>query len=194
MAPFGRTAIRRFVDNASEMHQIGARDFEDLVQVITDSILYFIIAYSFVQCAIPCFEGRFPESDNKHVMRLCYTMSYCHSLAKIIMYMEGSVQLLDSAHTAMATHLRHFEQVVCPRYATKEIQKVYAKRVHAQSKIGTESSSSKPIAATTGERRTRVFSLAMVKTHLLDYYPRYIRIYGTLDFVSTLRVRVYFYV
>lgn len=30
VAPFGRTAIRRFVDNASEMHQIGARDFEDL--------------------------------------------------------------------------------------------------------------------------------------------------------------------
>lgn len=35
LSTFGKTTIRRFARNASEMSQLGARDFEDLLQVST---------------------------------------------------------------------------------------------------------------------------------------------------------------
>jgi hypothetical protein len=33
LSTFGRTTIRRFTRNVSEMNRIGARDFEDMLQV-----------------------------------------------------------------------------------------------------------------------------------------------------------------
>ena len=33
MPTFGRETIRRFINNVSEMKQLAARDFEDLLQV-----------------------------------------------------------------------------------------------------------------------------------------------------------------
>ncbi|KAF9455143.1 hypothetical protein BDZ94DRAFT_1127669, partial [Collybia nuda] len=44
---FGRDTIRKFANNCSEMKQLAARDFEDLLQ-----------------CAIPVFEDLLPEPHN----------------------------------------------------------------------------------------------------------------------------------
>lgn len=154
--------------------------------VIRNVCLSFAIVTIIFKCAIPCFEGLFPEPDNTHVMRLLYTMAYWHSLAKMRMHTESSVCLLDNAHTAMATHLRHFEKIVCPRYTTKETQKEYAKRVRTETKRTTKTTVETNTRAT--GRKTKSFNLSTVKTHLLGYYPSYIRTYGTMDLLSTLRV------
>ncbi|KAI0684092.1 hypothetical protein BC835DRAFT_1250249, partial [Cytidiella melzeri] len=138
------------------------------------------------QCAIPCFEGLLPEPDNEHVMSLLYVMAYWHGLAKMRMHIESSVKLLDDAYTAMGTHLRHFEQVVCARYTTKETEKEYAKRAHAQ--VRNAKSTTATTVPTAGGRKPQTFNLSTVKAHLLGYYPRYIRLYGTTEMFLTMVV------
>jgi hypothetical protein len=72
-------------------------------------------------------------------MSLLYVLAYWHGLSKMRMYTKSSVKLLNDAHTAMGTHLRHFERVVCAKYATQETEKKYAKRVQAQVRDGKNS-------------------------------------------------------
>jgi hypothetical protein len=102
------------------------------------------------------------------------------------MHTESSVKLLDDAHTAMGTHLRHFERVVCAKYATQETEKEYAKRVRAQVPDGKNSTAL--TLRSTGGRRPEVFKLSTIKAHLLGYHPRYIRLYGTIEMLSTMTV------
>jgi hypothetical protein len=59
------------------MTRIGARDFEDMLQVSKHVIIQLYpsqINYS--QCAIPCFEGLFPSPDDEHIMSLLYVLAY----------------------------------------------------------------------------------------------------------------------
>lgn len=185
VATFGKTTIRRFSADASEMHQIGARDFEDLLQVCwCGSRVDEHFGANLLQCAIPCFEGLLPSPDDERISALLYVMAYWHSLAKMRMHTESSVKLLDAVYTAMGSHLRHFEQVICPRYVTKETQKEYAKRVRAAS--GKKAAST--TAPASGGQKPRIFNLSTIKAHLLGYAPRYIRMYGPLDMLSTMKV------
>lgn len=110
-------------------------------------------------------------------------MAYWHGLAKLRMHTESSVKLLDDTFTALGVHLRHFEQVTCPKYATKETEKEYAKRIRAVSRKAVGFSS-----APTSGHKTRGFNLATIKVHLLGYYPRYIRAFGTIEMLSTMLV------
>jgi hypothetical protein len=117
-------------------------------------------------------------------MSLLYVMAYWHGLAKMRMHTESSVRLLDATYTVMGSHLRHFQQVVCPKFITKETEKEYTKHIRAQSK----SAAIKPTSSLTTGRRPRTFNLATIKAHLLGYAPRYIRLFGPLDMLSTMKV------
>lgn len=108
------------------------------------------------------------------------------------MHTESSVKLLDNAYSALGSHLRHFEQVVCPRYETQETSKEYAKRIRAKSGDAKKASSSATLAVTTG-RKPQTFNLSTIKAHLLGYYPRYIRQYGTIEMLSTMTVSLRLY-
>lgn len=115
-------------------------------------------------------------------------MAYWHGLAKMRMHTESSVQLLDATYTVMGSHLRHFEQVVCPRYITKETQKEYAIRIRAASRK--KSASVAPLTPAASGQKPRSFNLSTIKAHLLGYAPRYIRMYGPLDMLSTMKVLI----
>lgn len=134
-----------------------------------------------------------PSPDNERILALLYVMAYWHSLAKMRMHTESSVKLLDAVYTVMGSHLRHFEQVICPRYVTKETQKEYAKRVRAASRKKSASTAAPATASTTapaptsGGQKPRTFNLSTIKAHLLGYAPRYIRMYGPLDMLSTMK-------
>lgn len=199
------------------MSQMAARDFEDMLQV---SCIFnqWTLSYHLTdnaECAIPCFEGLLPSPDNEHVMSLLYVMAYWHGLAKMRMHVESSVRLLNDIYTVMGSHLRHFEQVVCPWYDTRETAKEHAKRIRAQTRItaktmprqtsitsatssidpsGTAPASIPLSTENTRTSRTgqksRSFNLATIKAHLLGYCPRYIHLFGTLEMLSTMVVRV----
>ncbi|KAJ7163030.1 hypothetical protein C8R46DRAFT_813181, partial [Mycena filopes] len=60
---FGRSTIRRFHTNVSDMRKMAAQDFEDILQ-----------------CYIPVFEGLLPEPHNTIVLDLLYTFAYWHAV------------------------------------------------------------------------------------------------------------------
>ncbi len=113
-------------------------------------------------------------------------MAYWHSLAKMRMHLESSLKLLENACSVMGVCLRHFEQVICPRYATKETVREYTSRIRNQSEMARDSSSA---SARVAGRRARTFELSTIKLHLLGDYPEFIREYGTAEALSTSTVR-----
>ncbi|KIO17437.1 hypothetical protein M407DRAFT_84985 [Tulasnella calospora MUT 4182] len=65
MPPFGRDTVQKIIYNVSELKQLAARDFEDILQ-----------------CAIPAFEGLFPESIDNKIQELLFVLGDWHSLAE----------------------------------------------------------------------------------------------------------------
>lgn len=135
-----------------------------------------------IQCVIPCFEGLLPEPYNKIILDMLYSLAYWHGLAKMRLHTESSVTLLDDAHTAMMAHLRIFTDTVCPAFDTWELPRESEKRARAQA---VQQSTTQPRSSTASGRKRRSFHLRTVKTHLLGYYPAYIRRIGTSDSYST---------
>lgn len=93
-------------------------------------------------------------------------MACWHGLSKMRMHTESSVKLLDNAYAALGSHLRHFEQVVCPHYKTQETSKEYAKRICAKSGDAKKTAPSATVAVTTG-RKSQTFNLSTIKAPLL---------------------------
>ncbi|RDB18275.1 hypothetical protein Hypma_000641 [Hypsizygus marmoreus] len=112
---FGRSTIRRFSDNVSAMKKLAARNFEDLLQ-----------------CAIPVFEGLLPEPHNGEVLSLLFTFAEWHTLAKLRLHTDATLEFLEEATTQIGRQLRRFESFTCSMFATKELPKEEAARGRRQ--------------------------------------------------------------
>ncbi|KAJ3558432.1 hypothetical protein NM688_g934 [Phlebia brevispora] len=163
---FGENTIRKFAANVSDMSNMAALHYEDILQ-----------------CSIPVFEGLLPEPHNSHIISLLYSMAYFHCLAKMRLHTDTSVALLDQAYSVMASHLRHFQMVVCPHFQTKETLRECAARVRAQANSGAVRG--RPSVESSSARKPRSFNMSTIKMHLLGYYAIYIPLYGTTDGYST---------
>ncbi|KAJ3537255.1 hypothetical protein NM688_g6717 [Phlebia brevispora] len=162
---FGENTIRKFAANVSDMSNMAALHYEDILQ-----------------CSIPVFEGLLPEPYNTHIQALLYSIAYFHCLAKMRLHTDTSVALLDHAYSVMASHLRHFHTVICPRFQTKETTREYTARMRAQAN-GTARG---PVATESSGRKPRSFNMSTIKMHLLGYYATYIPLYGTTDGYNTM--------
>ncbi|CDO74305.1 hypothetical protein BN946_scf184839.g11 [Trametes cinnabarina] len=161
---FGRSTIRRFAHNVSEMKRMAARDLEDILQ-----------------CVIPCIEGLLSSEHNDRILLLLYHVAYWHALAKLRLHTDTSLQLLSSSTVVLGRALRHFTSVTCAAFDTKESKAEYAARQRAQARRKMTSSMS---AAVVG-RRQRTFNLKVVKLHFLGDYVQCIKRYGTTDSYTT---------
>jgi hypothetical protein len=116
---FGQDTIRRFTANASAMRKLGARDFEDLLQV---SFLSCSIANTDqMQCAIPVFEGLLPKKHDWIVHKLLFELSTWHGLAKLRLHTKTTVSDLEHSTTGLGIFLRQVEKEVCNAYVTSEL-------------------------------------------------------------------------
>ncbi|CAL1714261.1 unnamed protein product [Somion occarium] len=162
---FGRDTIRRFANKASEMKKLGARDFEDLLQ-----------------CAIPAFEGLFPdESDDKAVSKLLFKMAEWHGFAKLRMHTEETIAHLEELTRSLAKLVRHFHDVTCPKFHTRELPR----EAMARQRRKAQSSNSGAPAASTASRKYKALNLNTYKWHAMPDYPAHIRRFGTTDNYST---------
>ncbi|KAJ7078763.1 hypothetical protein C8R43DRAFT_1177846 [Mycena crocata] len=178
VAPFGRSTIRRFPHNVSDMKKLGARNYEDILQ-----------------CFIPCFEGLLDDQHNKSILSLLYTCTYWHSLAKLRMHTDSSLDVLGGVTQLLGRQMLYFAEVTCPQFKTVETDGEYAARGRATArreaaKTGTtsESTASNLPAAPhpkTGGKRAVVFSLNTYKHHSMGDYVPTIRRFGTMDSYST---------
>ncbi|KAJ3542068.1 hypothetical protein NMY22_g3642 [Coprinellus aureogranulatus] len=105
---FGKDTIRRFRTNTSEMKQLAARDYEDMLQ-----------------CAIPVFEGLFENANHGKMIRsLLFILAHWHGLAKLRTHTDHTLQILDDRTTDLGAAFRKF--VKDRREAKKNSAKVAA--------------------------------------------------------------------
>ncbi|TBU38655.1 hypothetical protein BD309DRAFT_1083909 [Dichomitus squalens] len=165
---FGRSTIRKFAHNVSEMKRMAARDFEAILK-----------------CIIPCIDGLTPAPHNDNILTLLYHMAYWHALAKMRLHTDTSVRLLDNSTTILGRALRNFAAVTCAAFDTKETQSEYAARQRAQARnMRRGGHTSQPQTVSTG-RRHRTLNLRTVKWHFLGDYVRFIKRKGTTDSYTT---------
>ncbi|PPR00724.1 hypothetical protein CVT26_012318 [Gymnopilus dilepis] len=178
MPTFGRDTIRKFCSNVSEMRKLAGRDFEDLLQ-----------------CAVPAFEGLLDDKNNAILMDLLYELATWHSLAKLRLHTDSTLDALANSATRLGSVLRKFESTTCAEFTTKELPSEEAKRgrrkaAKAKKKGQTgapmsEKRKGKQRATSTGPVRQRNFALSTYKLHCLADYPNAIRTYGTTDGLSS---------
>ncbi|KDQ51293.1 hypothetical protein JAAARDRAFT_199318 [Jaapia argillacea MUCL 33604] len=168
---FGKSTIRRFCENVSEMKKLAARDFEDILQ-----------------CAIPCFEGLLPSPHNEQLLDLLYTLAAWHSVAKFRLQTESSLKVLDRLTTWLGKELRLFQRVTCAAFETRETEQEYAARGRAEARRQPRKDppATRPAIGTSNTgRRRRTFNLKQYKVHALGDYVSTIRMMGTTDSYST---------
>ncbi|KAJ3573756.1 hypothetical protein NP233_g2220 [Leucocoprinus birnbaumii] len=155
----GGNGIRRFCSNSSEMKQMAAHNFEDLLQ-----------------CAIPCFDGLLPEPHDRHLRKLLYRFAEWHALAKLRMHSDTTLDLLDNLTREIGHLLRHFRDNTCSAFSTMELPREVAARQRRQA-------SNQQVTSVT--RSPKSLNLSTIKLHFMGDYVFHIRRLGTTDSYST---------
>ena len=93
---------------------MAARDYEDLLQVMTPSARCLQrLANLFIQCAIPVFDGLLPEPHNSRVLELLFSMAQWHGLAKLRLHTDLMLDILDMLMTTLGEQLCNFSKKTC---------------------------------------------------------------------------------
>ncbi|KIJ11320.1 hypothetical protein PAXINDRAFT_15787 [Paxillus involutus ATCC 200175] len=103
---FGRSTIRHFRSNVSDMKKMAAQDFGDVLQ-----------------CSIPVFGGLFPEPHDQEIMHLLFMLGHWHGLAKLRMHTDGTLGALDKVTKQHGCSLCKFVDETCPAFSTKELHR-----------------------------------------------------------------------
>ena len=112
LVPVFKDKIRRHNENISEMRQMTAADYEDILQVRSIQISFYQCAYLF-QCTLPIFDGLLPEEHDKKVMKMLHLLGLTYTLSKLHMHTdETACALLDSIQR-FGDAARDFAKVTC---------------------------------------------------------------------------------
>lgn len=178
ISSFGKGAIRRFPSNVSDVKQRAARHFEDVLQVslILAAVLFLNLVV--IQCAIPAFEGLFPDSHDEVVRILLFRLAEWHALAKLRIHTDDSLDLLSRATRCLGQQLRKFRDSTCSAFRTMELPREIAAR---------QKKSSNSADAGTGPSgaRPKAFNIQTYKLHALGDYVSSIKMFGTTDSYTT---------
>ncbi|TEB29042.1 hypothetical protein FA13DRAFT_1597683, partial [Coprinellus micaceus] len=167
MPTFGRDTIRRFRSNVSEMKQLAARDYEDILQ-----------------CAIPAFEGLIPNEHDKRIQDLLFIFAHWHSLAKLKLHTDTTLSILDNWTVMLGDRSRSFVDQTCSAFETHELKREYLSRKRTEARKKGKIAKSKVTAGSEGPAPEEP-DLNTSKFHALGDVPDYIRQYGTTDSYST---------
>jgi hypothetical protein len=128
MPTFGATTIRRFSRNVSELKKMAGRDFEDLLQVESGlTSLYHFLSIN-MQCAIPAFDGLFPEPYNSAILKLLFLCAHWHGLAKLRSHTDPALDIFDNVTVKTGAAFRHFASNICTDFDTRELPREEGQR------------------------------------------------------------------
>ena len=114
MPTFTRDTICRLPGNVSELSQLAARDYEDILQVCNSRHSSTDLSLIDLECSIPAFEGLFYEEDNRSISELLFLLSTWHTYAKLRLHTDTTLEMLETVAKALCQALRHFAVVTCP--------------------------------------------------------------------------------
>lgn len=171
-----------FANNTSEMKRLAARDYEDILQVPTVLLNYYIpsLLTASLQCAIPVFEGLFPASHDMVVQSLLFRFAQWHALAKLRIHSESTLFFFEDTFKKLSKQLRNFRDFTCAVFNTVELPKEKAarqRRLAQRAGPANTSGSSGP--------RVKIFNLSTYKFHAMGDYLRTIKLFGTTDSFTT---------
>jgi hypothetical protein len=134
------------------------------------------------------FDGLLPEPHNGIVMRLLFTCVHWHSLAKLRMHTDITLDIMDDVTTSLGKAFREFQTKVCPAYQTYELPREEAARYRRKSKKATQGENSSAQSNPPAKPKARVkreLNIQTYKFHSLGDYVETIRRYGTTDSYTT---------
>ncbi|EJU06165.1 hypothetical protein DACRYDRAFT_44232 [Dacryopinax primogenitus] len=159
----------------SKLSQLAAKDYEDLLQ-----------------CAIPAFEGLFPELDNPLIISVLYTLALFHCLGKMQVHGTDTLELLDEVTTWLGDVMQRFQGETCVKYSMPTPNDTSCDTNFQQScnKESLQAGVSGALRAL-GQAASvpTTFSLRTPKWHFMGDYTACIRRLGTTDNFSTEPVR-----
>lgn len=135
-------------------------------------------------------------------MDLLFELATWHSLAKLRLHTDSTLDALQNSTTRLGILLRKFESTTCAEFVTKELPSEEAargRRKAAKAKKKGQSNASmsekqrgKQRATSSGPAHPRNFALSTYKLHCLADYPCAIRRFGTTDGLSSQIVSNYY--
>jgi len=131
-------------------------------------------------------------------MKLLFTCTHRHTLEKLWMHTNVTLDILDKLTTWLSIDFHVFESKTCAAFNTKELCRETASWLHHQVKKGANGHSSISTAAVKSEGpQMKKFNLQKYKHHALGDYIDTIREFGTMDsfsmeHVSTCSIFWYF--
>ncbi|KIM78572.1 hypothetical protein PILCRDRAFT_11038 [Piloderma croceum F 1598] len=153
---FGRDTIRRFAKNMSELKRLTAHNFEDLLQ-----------------CAIPVFDGLFPEPHNSAILHLLFVCAQWHGLAKLRLHTDQTLALLDDATVEIGNKFHSFTK--------KDVSSLKKASGSQVSNVGAHSLAPDKAHQKRDNILPKSFNLDIYKYHALGDYANTIRRCGTTD-------------
>lgn len=134
-----------------------------------------------LQCAIPAFDGLFPDQYNTSIRIILFRLAEWHALAKLRLHTEDSLDLLKQSLRMLSKQIRQFVEVTCVAFQTKELPgKASARQRQQQTQAegrGVNASRSGP--------RPKSFNILTYKFHALGDYVQTIQLFGTTDSYTT---------
>lgn len=128
-------------------------------------------------------------------MDLLFELATWHSLAKLRLHTDSTLDALENSTTRLGAVLRKFESITCADFSTSELPSEEAARGRRKASkakkkgegnvLMSEKRKGKQRAASTGPARRRNFALSTYKLHCLADYPAAIRKFGTTDGLSS---------
>jgi hypothetical protein len=86
------------------------------------------------KCAIPVFEGLLPEPHNQRTLVLLFIAAHWHSLAKLRMHNDATLDIMDTVTTSLGDKLREFNERTCSAFVTRELEREFTARVRREYK------------------------------------------------------------
>ena len=121
-------------------------------------------------------------------MILLFRLAEWHSLAKLRLHSDDSLNLLDWSLKKLSAQLRHFINVTCTAFETKELPSEVAVRRRRQQDQAEKRNTTNVSSPSSGPRIKRI-NIHTYKFHALGDYVNTIKLFGTTDSYTTQIVR-----
>ncbi|KAF7292923.1 hypothetical protein MIND_01191400 [Mycena indigotica] len=172
---FGRSTIRSFCKNVSELKYAAARNYEDIIQ-----------------CILPVLEGLFPKHQAL-IDKLAFELAIWHGYAKLRMHTTSTIQLFRLAtkdllhyHSETRRRMNRPSKASPPNLSVPAPDNLPIPSASSQS--ATQAVATPPTSKkkkTPAQKLEKPFNLITYKLHSIPDYPDAIVRFGTTDSTST---------
>jgi hypothetical protein len=99
-----------------------------------------------MQCAIPAFDGLFPEPYNSSILKLLFLCAHWHGLAKLRSHTDLTLDVFEGVTIKTGAAFRHFANNICVNFDTRELAREESQRKRRQAKRKDRTQDAPPLA------------------------------------------------